>query len=70
VTPETDQIEAHIERTRQDLGANLQALEQKIKSATDWRTVLRGKPLIVLGVAALGGVLVVWRLRQRRRRWA
>ena len=65
---ETYQIEAHIERTREDLGANLQALEQKIKAVTDWRTILRGKPLIVLGVAVLGGVLVVWRLR--RRRWA
>ena len=37
----TDQIEAHIEQTRENLGANLEELEQKVRSVADWRQHFR-----------------------------
>ena len=40
----TAEIATHIETTRGHLGANLDALEQKIKSATDWREYFRAAP--------------------------
>ena len=33
----TDQIENHIENKREDLKSNLEELETRVKSATDWR---------------------------------
>ena len=52
----TDQIETHIETTREHLGANLDALERKIKSATDWRAYFQSSPGVLLGAAFAGGV--------------
>lgn len=54
----TDQIEAHIERTREDLGSNLQELEQKVKSVADWREHVRAHPMTMLGVAFGGGMML------------
>ena len=54
----TNQIEAHIEETREHLGSNLRELEGKVKSATDWKYYFRKSPLIMIG-AAFGGGLVV-----------
>jgi hypothetical protein len=54
----TAQIETHIEDTRQHLGANLDALERKIKSAADWRAYFQSSPLTLLGVAFAGGVVL------------
>ena len=34
------QIEAHIDRTRERLGANLKELERRVDVATDWREAL------------------------------
>jgi len=52
------QIENHIENTRADLGANLQELEYKVKSVTDWRQQVSNHPMTMLGIAFGGGVLL------------
>jgi hypothetical protein len=54
----TDQIEAHIENTREELGSNLQELEHKVKSVTDWRQHFRANPMTMMGAAFGGGVLL------------
>jgi hypothetical protein len=54
----TAQIETHIETTREHLGANLDALERKIKSATDWREYFQRTPMTLLGAAFAGGVIL------------
>ena len=54
----TAQIETHIEATREHLGANLDALERKIKSATDWREYFQSTPMTLLGAAFAGGVIL------------
>lgn len=53
----TDQIERHISRKRQDLRSNLDELEDKVKSATDWRQYVRNNPVVMLAVAFSGGLL-------------
>jgi hypothetical protein len=64
----TAQIETHIEATRQNLGANLDALEQKIKSATDWREYFQSSPLASVGVAFAGGVVLAMATGRRHAR--
>jgi len=54
----TNQIENHIEDTRGNLGSNLQELERKVKSATDWKYYYAKSPMTMIGVAFGAGVLV------------
>lgn len=54
----TAQIERHIAATRGDLGDNLDALERKIQSATDWREHFQRSPAIFLAVTFVGGALL------------
>jgi len=54
----TNQIETHIRSTREDLGANLQELEYKVKSVTDWRQYFQRNPIPMIGVAFGGGVVL------------
>ena len=54
----TRKIEAHIDRTRERLGSNLQELEDRIDAATDWREQFRGRPHLFLGGAFVGGALL------------
>jgi hypothetical protein len=54
----TDEIERYIERKREGLGSNFQELEQKVKSATDWREWFQNNPLALIGLAFGGGVLL------------
>lgn len=54
----SDQIEKHIASTRSELGSNLQELEDKVKQATDWRTYFDRNPMMLMGLALGGGVLV------------
>src|SRR4051794_29652955 len=54
----TNQIENHIEDTRGDLGSNLQELERKVKSVTDWKHYYAKSPMTMIGVAFGAGVLV------------
>ena len=64
----TDQIEAHIEDTREDLGSNLHELEQKVKSVTDWKQYFQTNPMTMLGVAFGGGILLATMLGGRKNR--
>ena len=55
---ETQQIEAHIENTREQLGSNLQELERKVKSVTDWKQHFQSNPMVFIGAAVGGGALL------------
>ena len=46
-----NEIEAHIDRTRERLGSNLRELEDKVDAATDWREHFRERPHLFLGAA-------------------
>jgi ElaB/YqjD/DUF883 family membrane-anchored ribosome-binding protein len=54
----TNEIEDHIEHTREHLSANIQELENKVRSVTDWRRMFQQKPLTLVGAAFGGGVLL------------
>ena len=54
----TQQIEADIQETRDSLGSNLDELENRARSAADWKQRFRAKPVKYLGLA-LGGGLVL-----------
>lgn len=60
-----NQIENHIEDAREHLSSNLRELENKVRSATDWRQQFERRPLIFLGIALGGGVLVATALGRR-----
>lgn len=54
----TDQIENHIETKREDLHANLKELENRVKSATDWRQYFHKHTGAMVAAAFGGGVVV------------
>jgi hypothetical protein len=54
----SDQITREIEQTKGELGSNLSELENKVKSATDWRTQFQKSPTTMMGIAFGGGVLL------------
>ena len=54
----TSQIERSIAAERNELGRNLQLLENKARSLTDWRTHFRNHPFAMMGAALGGGVLL------------
>lgn len=56
--PTTSEIEAEIENKREDLLCNLQELETRVKSVTDWRRHYRNNPAAALGLAFGGGLLL------------
>jgi len=66
----TAQIETHIAATREALGANLDALEQKIKSATNWRDYFQRSPMTIVGAAFAGGIVLAIATVGRPRRGA
>jgi len=53
-----DQIEQHIRSQRDELGDNFSELEEKVKSAFDWRSQFSVRPGTMLGLAFAGGVLL------------
>jgi hypothetical protein len=65
VDPTLDQIEAHLDRTRQQLGSNLRELEGKVAAATDVRAQFHARPYLMLGAACAGGLLLAALLRPR-----
>ena len=54
----TSQIERDIVAERNELGRNLQLLENKARSLADWRTYFRNHPFAMMGIALGGGVLL------------
>jgi hypothetical protein len=54
----TDQIERQIAETRGQLGDNLGELQDKVKSAVDWRAQFQQRPGTLLAVAFGGGVIL------------
>ena len=64
----SDEIEHHIESTREDLRSNLQELEGRVKSVADWRQHYRNKPGVALGIAFGGGLLLAGLLGGSRAR--
>jgi hypothetical protein len=54
----TDQIEQEIHQERGELGRNLQELERKVKSATDWREHFEKRPMAMIGIAFGSGFLL------------
>ena len=57
-----NEIEAHIDRTRERLGSNLRELEHKVDAATDWREYFQERPRLFLGAAVVGGAILLNRL--------
>ena len=53
-----DQIEQHIYEKRNELGENIHELEEKVKTAFDWRAQFDQRPMLVLGAAFGGGILL------------
>ena len=54
----TDQIKKEIAIQRDNLGSNLNELENKAKSLTDWRGQFQKNPMTMVGVAFAGGLLI------------
>ena len=52
------EIASHIERTRHELGSNIDELEQKVKSVTDWKRQFEAHPVTLMGLAFSGGVIL------------
>lgn len=54
----TDQIENQIENKREDLKSNLQELETRVRTATDWRHYFAEHTGTLIAAAFGGGVLL------------
>jgi hypothetical protein len=59
-----DKIAADIDRTRERLGLNIQELERRVETATDWREQFRTRPHVFLGGAFVAGAVVAATLRR------
>lgn len=59
-----DQIEKHIDATRNQLGNNLNELEGKLREAMDWRVQFEARPLPLLGVAFGAGLFLAAMVRK------
>lgn len=67
----SDQIERHIQETRNDLTDNLGELQEKVKTAFDWRAQFGERPMTMMALAFGGGVFLsglLPTLRSPRRR--
>jgi len=53
-----NEIEARIERTRDDLVSNIRELEQKVEELKDWKHYFRNSPAAMLGAAFGGGIVL------------
>lgn len=54
----TQQIEQDIQESRDSLGANLDELEHRARSAADWKQQVRAKPGKFLSLAFGGGLIL------------
>lgn len=51
------QIKSHIDHERRALRSNLEDLEGRVRSITDWRQYVRSSPAAMLAAAFAGGLL-------------
>jgi hypothetical protein len=65
---ETDQIESELENRRDELQANLEELENKVRLVADWRYRFRKNPALLTGVAFGTGLLLASLLGRPRGR--
>lgn len=63
----SDQIERRIVVERGQLGQNLNELQSKVQEVTDWRLQFQKRPMLMMG-AALGGGLLLASITGRRSR--
>ena len=61
-----NELERHIHEQRSELGENISELQQKVKTAVDWRVQFREHPIALMGVAFGGGLLLSVLFRGRR----
>jgi len=54
----SDQLERHIREERNELSQHISELHQKVKSAVDWRVQFNERPLVMIGLAFGGGILL------------
>jgi hypothetical protein len=66
----TDQIENQIENKREDLKSNLEELQTRVKTATDWRHYFAEHTGTMIAAAFGGGVLLAAMVGGRRNRGA
>jgi hypothetical protein len=62
----SDQIERHIQETRNDLSDNFNELEEKVRTAVDWRAQFEERPMTMMALAFGGGILLSALLPSRR----
>jgi len=62
----SDQIERHIQETRNDLSDNFNELEEKVRTAIDWRAQFEERPISMMALAFGGGILLSALLPSRR----
>jgi len=58
VDDETNKIKQHIDLEREQLGRNLDEIEQRVKKATDFKTYFNKNTGWILGAAVAGGFLL------------
>lgn len=67
----SNQIERRIVAERGHLGQNLNELQSKVEQATDWRFQFQKRPMLMMGLAVGGGLLLAsvtgGRSKSRRR---
>ncbi len=54
----SNQIERQIEAERGELGQNLHELQAKVEEVTDWRAQFEKRPMVIIGAAFGGGLLL------------
>jgi hypothetical protein len=62
----SDQIERHIQETRNDLSDNFNELQERARTAVDWRAQFEERPATMLALAFGGGMLLSALLPSRR----
>jgi hypothetical protein len=62
----TDQVESDIKHKREDLRSNLQELEYRVKSVTDWKQHFQNHPATMVATAFGAGALIATLGRGRK----
>ncbi len=63
----SNQIERQIDAERGELGQHLNELQSKVQEVTDWRAQFQKRPMVMMGVAVGGGLLLASMTGRRSR---